>query len=322
MQAGGYARANTTMGRDEMTTLHVAGFLTALEKALAENDAQGAAALFGPECYWRDLAALTWNIHTAQGQPAIAAMLSATLATAQPHGFTPDNAGDSEEGWFNFQTATGRGRGHVKLVDGSALTLLTTLQSLNGFEEKQGATRPEGVEWGARRGRITWMDRRQKEIAELGHTVQPYVLIVGGGQGGIALAARLRRFTNPTTWQRSRRCANCDPNCPRSPASTRHSTAASLQSPSRSRCPAPSPHRACAVTDFTGCLTNTSPVRYRRHSAHARMAGSSSPILATAPACARCITVAASPPPWVSARWMDWSWARAAARLIRAYCST
>ena len=81
------------MGRDEMATHPVAEFLAALERALALADAAGAAKLFGPECYWRDLAALTWNIHTAEGQPAIAAMLSATLANAQPRGFTPDNAG-------------------------------------------------------------------------------------------------------------------------------------------------------------------------------------------------------------------------------------
>ena len=47
------------MGLDEMATQRVAGFLAALERALAQGDAAGAAALFGAECYWRDLAALT-----------------------------------------------------------------------------------------------------------------------------------------------------------------------------------------------------------------------------------------------------------------------
>lgn len=150
-----------------MTSTRVAEFLAALEAALARGDATGAAALFGEECYWRDLAALTWNIHTAEGRPAIAAMLS---ATATPRGFTLDTATD-EDGWFGFQTATGRGRGHVRLADGQGFSVLTTLQELKGFEEKQGATRPEGVEWGARKGRVTWADRRAKEIAELGHTV-------------------------------------------------------------------------------------------------------------------------------------------------------
>ena len=36
------------------------------------------------------------------------------------------------------------------------------------------------------------------EATQLGYTRQPYVVIVGGGQGGIALAARLRRLDVPT----------------------------------------------------------------------------------------------------------------------------
>ena len=39
---------------------------------------------------------------------------------------------------------------------------------------------------------------RQEEQARLGYDEQPYVLIIGGGQGGIMLAARLRRLGVPT----------------------------------------------------------------------------------------------------------------------------
>jgi putative flavoprotein involved in K+ transport len=54
-----------------------------------------------------------------------------------------------------------------------------------------------GAEHGANKKRLTWLERRQKEEAELGTSVQPYVLVVGGGQGGIALGARLRALGVP-----------------------------------------------------------------------------------------------------------------------------
>ena len=38
----------------------------------------------------------------------------------------------------------------------------------------------------------------RKELATLGHEVQPYCVIIGGGQGGIALGARLKRLGVPT----------------------------------------------------------------------------------------------------------------------------
>ena len=45
---------------------------------------------------------------------------------------------------------------------------------------------------------MTWLQRREREQAQLGHVEQPYVVIVGGGQAGIVLGARLRRMGVPT----------------------------------------------------------------------------------------------------------------------------
>ena len=69
---------------------------------------------------------------------------------------------------------------------------------LKGFEEHQGRSRDKGIAHGVRKNRKTWSDARQEEEDALGHTRQPYCVIIGGGQGGIALGARLRRLNVPT----------------------------------------------------------------------------------------------------------------------------
>jgi putative flavoprotein involved in K+ transport len=48
------------------------------------------------------------------------------------------------------------------------------------------------------KARRTWLDRKSAEEAELGYKRQPYCLIVGGGQAGIGLGARLKRLGVPT----------------------------------------------------------------------------------------------------------------------------
>jgi putative flavoprotein involved in K+ transport len=161
--------------------------------ALKNGDAAGAAALFADDGYWRDLVSFTWNIVTLEGLPAIAGMLTAQLQDVQPEGFVP---GD-RDGWFTFETALGRGTGHVRLKDGKAFTLFTALMELKGFEELKGATRESGVQHGAIQNRVTWTDRRQADASELGYGRQPFVLVIGGGQGGIGLGARLKRLGVP-----------------------------------------------------------------------------------------------------------------------------
>jgi putative flavoprotein involved in K+ transport len=69
---------------------------------------------------------------------------------------------------------------------------------LKGHEEAKGAARPRGAVHGIDPDRTTWRERQERERLELGHTTQPYVLVIGGGQGGIALGARLRQLDVPT----------------------------------------------------------------------------------------------------------------------------
>jgi putative flavoprotein involved in K+ transport len=181
----------------------VTRWLDTLAHALSRQDIDGALELFHDESYWRDLVAFTWNITTQESRSAIGEMLRAQLPAIQPSHFSIEGEAAAVdgviEGWFGFETAVGRGRGHVRLREGRAWTLLTTLIELKGFEEHKGERRLKGVEHGIQRNRQTWLQRRQQEEASLGYgDNQPYVLVIGGGQGGIVLGARLRQLGVPT----------------------------------------------------------------------------------------------------------------------------
>ena len=174
--------------------------------ALASGNTAAAVAMFDAECFWRDLVSFTWNIRTQEGQPAIADMLAQRLADVAPSNFALEGEATEADGvvdaWFTFETRVARGRGHLRLRSAAgadrAWTLLTTMTELKGFEEKKGPHRIMGAEHGSQKGRKSWLERREAEQASLGYTEQPYVVIIGGGQGGIMLAARLRRLGVPT----------------------------------------------------------------------------------------------------------------------------
>ena len=176
-------------------------WLADFTEVLARGDIDAVVALFAPDCYWRDLVSFTWNICTQEGPDAIRAMLHARLADVKPTHFALEGsateAGGVVDAWFTFETAVARGRGHLRLQNGKAWTLLTTMTELKGFEDRTGANRVKGAEHGAQPGRKSWLENRQHEADTLGFDEQPYVLIVGGGQGGIALGARLRRLGVP-----------------------------------------------------------------------------------------------------------------------------
>ena len=189
------ATATTTPSQQART------WLASFEKALASRNINAALECFGEECYWRDLVSFTWNICTQESRDAIRAMLNSRLNDTAPTHWQLEGeateAGGVVDAWFTFETALARGRGHLRLINGKAWTLLTTMTELKGFEERKGTGRALGTEHTLQQGRKTWLEKRKQEEAALGYTEQPYVVIVGGGQGGIGLGARLRRLGIP-----------------------------------------------------------------------------------------------------------------------------
>ncbi|MFL6078995.1 MAG: flavin-containing monooxygenase [Ornithinibacter sp.] len=181
-------------------------WLSAFEEALTARDVDRAAAMFAAQSWWRDLVSFSWNITTVEHPEGVRDLLSATLERTSPSAFAtsepPTDDGGVVTAWFTFETAVGRGTGLLRLKeeDGAdrAWTFLTTLDELKGFEEPKRDRRPRGAEHGADKGRATWKERRQAEAESLGSTTQPYVLVIGGGQGGIGLGARLRQLGVPS----------------------------------------------------------------------------------------------------------------------------
>ena len=178
--------------------------LDVFNQALEKSDYQLVADLFQDDCYWRDLVSLTWNIKTMEGKTQILEMLQSQAASIEPSGFKIDTNevvtadDDLLTAWITFETKVGRGYGLIRIKAGKIWTLLTSLSELKGFEEPLGFERPLGAKHGAGKHRSTWKEEIEAEQKTLGYTTQPYVVIVGGGQGGIALAARLRMLSVPT----------------------------------------------------------------------------------------------------------------------------
>ena len=188
----------------------VEAWLADFEAALAARDVDRVVAKFAVDSFWRDLVSFTWNLKTVEGRDGVADMLGARLADTSPSGFrtrepaTADGTGADTvtSAFIEFETAIGRGTGHLRLkrdAEGNdvAWTLLTALQELKGFEERRGATRVMGAVHGSDPDTRSWAEKRHDEELALGRTEQPYTLVVGGGQGGIALGARLRQLGVP-----------------------------------------------------------------------------------------------------------------------------
>ncbi|MCS3761843.1 flavin-containing monooxygenase [Bradyrhizobium centrosematis] len=185
-------------------------WLDAFERTLDKPAPDALGHLFLADSFWRDALALSWNLQTLAGRDTIAQALAALAPRASPTDFkiAPDRAPprwvtragtNTIEAIFKFETAIGRGSGIIRLIpdtaDGDRLkawTLLTALEELRGFEERLGTSRPRGQAYSRDFRGPNWLDLRNasRDYADR----DPAVLVVGGGQAGLAIAARLKQL--------------------------------------------------------------------------------------------------------------------------------
>src|SRR5262252_4392178 len=197
---------------DKTTDVAIAAesWLSQFEAGVTGNDTEALKLLFHPDSFWRDVLALSWNIQTLNGADAILGELHVHTRRAAPKAFRidPDRAAprkvtragtQSIEAIFKFETAGGRGHGIVRLIPDAAddnrlkaWTLLTALEELKGLEEQQGRTRPRGQAYSRDFRGPNWLDQRNTSAAYAGR--DPAVLVVGGGQAGLSIAARLKQL--------------------------------------------------------------------------------------------------------------------------------
>jgi cation diffusion facilitator CzcD-associated flavoprotein CzcO len=182
-------------------------WLEAFGSSLESGDAQAAAALFLPDGHWRDIISFTWHLQTFSGTEQIEAAIEDTLATTRPRNIArraspavrvvQRGGRESTEALFDFTTTVGRGSGVIRVVAGDdgapkAWVVLTTLQELAGFEEPSGDRRPRGEAYSRNFGGRNWLDQRTAALEY--EDADPAVLVVGGGQAGLGIAARLRHL--------------------------------------------------------------------------------------------------------------------------------
>ena len=197
------------LARTDSVATVAENWLAQFERALAAPRAS-LNPLFHADSHWRDVLALTWQIKTVSGSDAILQELATHAARMRPTRFKIDEhrtaprtvtrAGiDAIETIFCFETREGRGSGVLRLTPDAghgntfkAWTLLTSLDEIKGHEERLARSRLGGKAYARDFRGPNWHDLRKAAAEYRDH--DPAVLVVGGGQAGISIAARLTQL--------------------------------------------------------------------------------------------------------------------------------
>ena len=175
----------------------------AFADALIARDPTGAD-LFLEDGWWRDILATSWDFSTARERDRIAGRIAsparpsflrfriADAIAPRTEDFGPE--GEGILAFVSFETSVGSGRGVLRLREESpgrwkAWTLLTALEDVTGHEQARGPLRPHRAPGIRPSSRENWRDLRAR--AEDFADTEPDVLIVGGGQGALMVAAHL-----------------------------------------------------------------------------------------------------------------------------------
>lgn len=183
---------------------HVRAWLERFQVALNRLDRDTMENLFAEDSHWRDLFGFTWSITPHDDRQAVVSALVRHQPGVGPVAFrlaedrTPPRRVSRQgtasiEAIFAFQTRAGSGHGIVRLLaddPGKAWLITTSLETLKGHEEPIDDRRPEGSAFSRMFGGKNWSDNRREEQAF--EDRDPQVLIIGAGQAGLSVAARLK----------------------------------------------------------------------------------------------------------------------------------
>ncbi|WP_198084941.1 FAD-dependent oxidoreductase [Variovorax sp. E3] len=184
----------------------IASWIQEFNGAMDSGDLGRVAALFAEDGYWRDLLALTWDIQTFKGREAIefalakyqvaCGMTALRITGSATSGVLGMEGPKTMESFLSFETKLAMCKGYVRLIESKAspgrwvaVTLLSSMQSLKSNPEPSIHNRSREHGSGGNRARENWLDRRKATVAF--EDRDPDVLIVGAGQSGLAVAARL-----------------------------------------------------------------------------------------------------------------------------------
>lgn len=178
-------------------------WIESLKKSLESPKDYPISSLTTEDGLWRDILAFTWDFRTFHGKEAIDKFVQDRVSAKDMFNIKLSNEYLELQplfpdfvwiqAMFTFETPIGLGTGVVHLVpvqspqagvQWRSHTILTNLENLKNFPEQIGTLRNHAPNHGL------WASQRKKEQEFV--DADPAVVIIGGGQSGLDIAARLK----------------------------------------------------------------------------------------------------------------------------------